>query len=583
VLGLDKGETARLNARDTVVENGVRHARRNLTAEPAFVFFVFTGYHPQCLQGGAGLEAVAFHRPAGFMSTAAKRPVNERLLGASIALAADEEPSRQALAFGDDRWTYAQFDHAIGVVAAGLAAAGVTCGDFVLMAGTARPEALFTLFALARLGAVAVPVLPSSTQYECDAFSAAVHPAATVGDTDFLARTRTGGLRLCWDAGLPDAYCLRPDADLKPVDEWHSAPADPVIVAFTSGTSGRAKAVVLTHQNLYSSVQNAVETLDIGPSDKVLIATPLAHAAVFAGMAQHAWTVRGSVVLAPRFDPELFIDIVREHGVTTTFAVAVMLERLIRTPRWAVIAGSSLRWLLLGGGPAAASLTVAFTEAGITVINSYGLTEASGGVTYARPEEVAEYPRSAGPPGSHIELRIATTDGQAAGRGAAGEIWLRGPSVAQEYLTSDGERTPAADEAGWLRTGDRGMLDHAGRLFVCGRIKDTIVTGGENVEPAEVEDALGAMAGLRDLAVLGLPDPVWGEVVTVVVVLEPGATAGLDDIRTYLQARLARHKIPRRLIVIDALPRTATGKLQRGKLLEAISDSAKGTLDLASG
>ena len=547
MLGLDKGETTRLNARDTVVENGVRHARRNLTAEPAFVFFVFTGYHPQCLQGGAGLEAVAFHRPAGFMSTAAKRPVNERLLGASIALAADEEPSRQALAFGDDRWTYAQFDHAIGVVAAGLAAAGVTCGDFVLMAGTARPEALFTLFALARLGAVAVPVLPSSTQYECDAFSAAVHPAATVGDTDFLARTRTGGLRLCWDAGLPDAYCLRPDADL------------------------------------YSSVQNAVETLDIGPSDKVLIATPLAHAAVFAGMAQHAWTVRGSVVLAPRFDPELFIDIVREHGVTTTFAVAVMLERLIRTPRWAVIAGSSLRWLLLGGGPAAASLTVAFTEAGITVINSYGLTEASGGVTYARPEEVAEYPRSAGPPGSHIELRIATTDGQAAGRGAAGEIWLRGPSVAQEYLTSDGERTPAADEAGWLRTGDRGMLDHAGRLFVCGRIKDTIVTGGENVEPAEVEDALGAMAGLRDLAVLGLPDPVWGEVVTVVVVLEPGATAGLDDIRTYLQARLARHKIPRRLIVIDALPRTATGKLQRGKLLEAISDSAKGTLDLASG
>ena len=336
-----------------------------------------------------------------------QRAVDERLLGASTSTIAAAHPHRQALIFGDQSWSYAEFDHAVGVTAAGLSGAGVSRGDFVLMGATARPEALFTLFALARLGAVVLPVHDSSTDSEVRAVSAAVHLAATVGGADFLRRVGASGLRLCWDAETPDTTPLRPDADLEPVVEWHSAPEDVAIVAFTSGTSGRPKGVVLTHQNLHWGVRSALEMLSIGPDDTVLIATPLAHVAAFAGLPLYAWTVGGTVVLAPRFDPDLFIDAVHERGVTIAFAVAVMLARLVRSPRWTGIAGSTLRWLLVGGGPPAESLIRPFVQAGITLVNSYGMTEASAGVTYARPGDVIESPLSAGRPADHIELRIA--------------------------------------------------------------------------------------------------------------------------------------------------------------------------------
>jgi fatty-acyl-CoA synthase len=502
-----------------------------------------------------------------------QRAVDERLLGASISTIAAAHPHRQALIFGDRSWSYAEFDHAVGVTAAGLSGAGVRRGDFVLMGTTARPEALFTLFALARLGAVLVPVHDSSTESEVRAVSAAVPLAATVGGADFLRRVGASGRRLCWDAETPDTTPLRPDADLEPAVEWHSAPEDVAIVALTSGTSGRPKGVVLTHQNLHWGVRSALETLGIGPDDTVLIATPLAHVAAFAGLPLYAWTVGGTVVLAPRFDPDLFIDAVHECGVTIAFAVAVMLARLVRSPRWTGITGSTLRWLLVGGGPPVESLNRPFLQAGITLVNSYGMTEASAGVTYAGPEDVVESPLSAGRPARHIELRIAETDGRAAGTGVAGEIWLRGPSVAREYLLLDGARIPAVDSAGWLHTGDRGLLDGAGRLFVHGRIDDTIVTGGENVDPAEVEDVLTAMAGVRDVAVVGLPHPEWGELVAAVIVPDAGSTASLDAIRGYLEPRLARHKIPRRLVLADDLPRTATGKLRRAEVVRSIVET----------
>jgi fatty-acyl-CoA synthase len=167
----------------------------------------------------------------------------------------------------------------------------------------------------------------------------------------------------------------------------------------------------------------------------------------------------------------------------------------------------------------------------------------------------------------------AAAPGVAGVAGVAGEILLRGPSVCREYVLPDGTRRPATDEHGWLPTGDRGLLDTAGRLYVSGRMKDTIITGGENVDPAEVEDALSALTGVRDAAVVGLSDPVWGEIVTAVIVPEPGTTIDLEELRLRLGPSLAPHKIPRRVALSDALPRTLTGKVQRGVLLRTISDA----------
>jgi fatty-acyl-CoA synthase len=509
----------------------------------------------------------------GPVSSGTRRPVDDRLLGAHIARFAADTPDRPALLFADRVWTYGGLDRAIRVVTGGLAAAGVHRSAVVLMSGTARPEALCTMFAVARLGAVLVPVQPTLTEPEIGAVCEAVAPLAVVGDADFLARAPSAQRRLSWDPGVPDAGVLDPDEGVPPLDVWDSAPADPAIVAFTSGTSGRPKGVVLTHENLHWSNRDAVETLRLTEDDTILIATPLAHAAVFSGLAQHAWSVGARVVLVPRFDPDIFLDAVERHGVTTAFVVSVMLARLARSPRWATLDGSSLRWLLVGGAPPVESLTVALARSGITAINSYGLTEASGGVTYARPEEVVDHPLSAGVPVPTIELQVIHPDGDAAAPGVTGEILLRGPSVSQEYVLPDGTHRPATDESGWLHTGDRGLVDAAGRLFVSGRQGDLIITGGENVDPAEVEGALSTLTGVRDVAVVGLPDPVWGEIVTAVVVPEPGSSLDLDDLRRRLRASLAPHKIPRRLVLSDGLPRTSTGKVQRRRVLQAIPDA----------
>jgi fatty-acyl-CoA synthase len=493
----------------------------------------------------------------------------ERLLGAHIARIARAEPLRRALVFGDREWSYADVDLAVETAVRRLAALGVRRGDVVLMAGTARPAALFTMFAVARLGAVLVPVHPSSTRPEVAAIAAAASPALTVGDTDFLDRVLPAGPTLRWDA---EDDAASSGADARPVDQWLSDPDDPVIVAFTSGTSGRAKGVVLTHDNLWWSVRNALESLAIGPEDVVLVATPIAHAAVFAGLPQHAWTVGATVVLLPGFDAERFLDAVERHGVTIAFAVSTMLSRLVRSPRWATASGWGLRRVLAGGGPLPEPLARALSGRGVAVINSYGLTEASAGVTYAQPEDADHVPSSAGRPVRHVELRVVDPTGRTVGPGEQGEIWLRGPSLAREYLDPEGRRVPAVDGDGWLHTGDRGLLDRNGRLFVIGRIKDTIVTGGENIDPTEVEDALGSMPGIHEVAVVGVSDPVWGETVTAVIVPEDRAEPSVEDVRRHLDSRLSRHKQPRQVILVDSLPRTPTGKLRRSALSRRIND-----------
>jgi fatty-acyl-CoA synthase len=501
------------------------------------------------------------------------------LFGAHIARWAAEQPQREALVFGDAAWTYGRFDDAIATVAAGLHAAGVRPADTILLAAPTRPEVLFHLFALSRLGAIAVPVHPALTASEISSVAAAVSPAAVVGDADFLARAPGVPRRLSWDDDVPNATTVRPAAGGAVFREWRGVATQAAVIAFTSGTSGRPKGIVLTHENLHRSLRSALERLELTYADTVLVTTPLSHAAVLSGLAQHVWSVGGRVVLAPRFEPDSFVSAVHRHGVTTAFVVGAMLSRIVRSAAWPSLQGSSLRWLLVGGTPPVGSLTVALARAGIAAINSYGLTEAGGGVTYASASEVADHPLSAGPPVRDIELKIKPLDDGSPVHRGIGVICLRGPMVAHDYITTDGERVPVAGDDGWFHTGDRGYRDDAGRLYVIGRIKDTIITGGENVDPAEVEEALNTVPGIRDAAVVGTPDARWGEVVTAVLVTHPGVVVRLDELREQLKGRLAGYKMPRVLIVVDGIPRTSTGKIRRGLLLSIVAGTGTAVND----
>ncbi|MEU4222802.1 AMP-binding protein [Nonomuraea sp. NPDC026600] len=469
--------------------------------------------------------------------------------GSHLVASAAEAGSRVALVFEDRSWTYAELDLAIRRTVRRLADGGVGKGDRVVMLGAARPEALITLFATTRMGAVLVPVHPHMTGHEVAVICEETSPRAIVADHGLEG----GGLHLTWDdLEGGDAATHEPQVP---------AGSDIALIPFTSGTSGRPKGVALTHDNLHWSMANGMDRLPVGEDDVTLVATPLAHVAVLGGLPQYTWARRGIVVLAPRFDPGLFTDLVRDHEVTAAFAVPAMLALLARHPRFATADLDSLRWVLAGGSPALSSTTTRLFERGIRVVNSYGLTESSAGVTYSGPDDS---PTFVGRPVPHVELRVVDLDGTPVPVGDVGEIWLRGPSVAAAYWTRTGPR-PATDPGGWFHTGDRGRYDAHGRLEVAGRAKDTIITGGENVDPAEVENALADLPGILEVAVGGSPDPLWGEVVTAYVV--PGTyEPSLDDLRRHLDDRLARHKWPRRLCVVQALPRGATGKLQRQRL-----------------
>ncbi|GKQ40768.1 class I adenylate-forming enzyme family protein [Streptomyces sp. A012304] len=478
--------------------------------------------------------------------------------GAHLVVSTAEVGSRTALVFEDRRWSYGELDLAVRRTVAHLDKAGVRRGDRVVMQGVARPEALITLFAVTRMGAVLVPLHPQVTGSELAVICEETGPAAVIADESFPAST---GLRLPWadlnpDADGPEALACDPPAG-----------SDIAVIAFTSGTSGRPKGVALTHDNLYWSMLNGLARLPLGEEDTALVSTPLAHVAVLGGLPQCTWARRGTVVLAPRFDPDLFFDLVREHRVTCAFAVPAMSALLARHPRFDGGDLDSLRWILSGGSPAQSATREMFRARGVGVVNSYGLTETSAGVTYSALDDAAT---STGRPVPHVELTVVDATGSPAPAGAPGEVWVRGPSVAAEYWTAAGP-IPVTDAEGWFHSGDRGRLDAEGRLEVVGRVKDTIITGGENVDPAEVENALADLPGVVEVAVSGTPDPVWGELVTAFLVSEAGEPS-LDDVRAHLDGRLARHKWPRRLRVVPALPRGATGKLQRQRLNTLLGD-----------
>ncbi|MFF3335299.1 class I adenylate-forming enzyme family protein [Streptomyces sp. NPDC002888] len=497
--------------------------------------------------------------------------------GAHLVTSAAEAGSRPALVFTDRSWTYAELDLAVRRTVARLDKFGVRRGDRVVMQGAARPEALITLFAVTRMGAVLVPVHPQVTGGELAVFCAETAPCAVVADEGFPGADDVPAVHLTWDD-------LHGEEAVDGLDIEPPAGFDTAIIAFTSGTSGRPKGVALTHDNLHWSMAGGLSRLPVGEGDVALVSTPLAHVAVLGGLPQYTWARRGTVVLAPRFDPDLFLDLVRDHEVTCAFAVPAMTALLTRHPRFAAGEPRTLRWILSGGSPAQSATRALLHGHGIGVVNSYGLTETSAGVTYSAPD-VPDVPDardfagsgiepaiSAGPPVPHVELRIVDETGAPAPDGSAGEIWVRGPSVTSAYWTAVGPR-PATDPDGWFRSGDRGRIDPRGRLEVVGRVKDTIITGGENVDPAEVENALTDLPGVVEVAVSGAPHPVWGEIVTAFVVTETGEpTPDLDDVRAHLDGRLTRHKWPRRLCVVPALPRGATGKLQRARLSTLLDD-----------
>jgi len=466
-------------------------------------------------------------------------------------------PSHPALITGAGEISYAELDQRVDGVASSLAAIGVGAGDRVAILAQNSVEFVEIVHALPRLGAVLVPLNLRLTASELawQLGDAGVRVLLADESTRALAVDAANGASLPTPAmlPLPPAQASTGMREEHDEDEIHS-------IIYTSGTTGRPKGAMLTFGNFWASAVGSMLNLGLHADDRWLACMPLFHVGGLSILLRSA--IYGTtVVLHPGFDEREVARSLRRDGITLISVVATMLQRVLDVDNGS--APPSLRVVLTGGGPVPRPLLQRALDRGYPVVQTYGLTEAASQVATLAPADALARAGSAGKPLLTARLRIDAAPGE------PGEILVAGPVVIPGYLNQP-EATAAAIRDGWLHSGDIGRLDADGYLYVLDRRDDLIVTGGENVYPAEVESALMAHPDVEAAAVVAVPDPSWGQAVgAAIVTTKPVEAAELDQ---WIRTQVAGYKAPRRYMTLDALPMTANGKVQRHVVRQLFTD-----------
>ncbi len=444
-------------------------------------------------------------------------------------------PQRLALIGSGRRWTYHELDLEVVHWAGELADRGVRKGDRVALVCGNRPEFVFLVHALARLGATCVPLNTRWTEAEIRPVLEDVDPRLVISGPASPS------------APLPYARGERVLLDGEAVQA----------ILFTSGTTGRPKGAELTVANFAASARASANNLGGDPDQRWLACLPLYHVGGLAMLIRCAW-YGAALVVHERFDPDAAIALMEREGVTHLSLVEPGLAQLLEASRSRPFS-SLLKAALIGGGPVSPELLDRARSALLPVLHTYGLTEATSQVTTERMDTADG--RTAGTPLNGVSVRIVDADGRGVAAGRPGEIEVRGPTVMRGYW-ADEVATSAAFRNGWLRTMDIGSLDEQGRLTVFARRSDLILSGGENVYPAEVERALALHPQIAVAAVIAQPDLKWGQVPVAAFVAHHGSPSR-DELERHCRSRLAGFKVPKRFVQLDSLPKQATGKLDR--------------------
>ena len=484
-------------------------------------------------------------------------------------------PNRRALTFEGKTATYAEMQARFDRLAGALRKNGVCRGDRVAFIGFNQPTFFDTMFAAARLGAIFVPLNFRLTGPELDYIinDAGVHTIVA----DSAHRPLIDGIR----ANLPCRHFVSADKDAEgwpsietftarvtPLREGEPTDADDVaVIMYTSGTTGRPKGAMLTHGNLWWSAAMGMLAADAYEDDVTLVVAPLFHIGGLNVTTLAALQKGAEVVLHRGFDPNRWIEDVQKYKVKSAFAVPAMLLMVSQNPAFATADLSSLRIIMCGGAPVPEPLLHLYAKRGVPVNQGYGLTETAPSLTLLTSEWGAKKLGSAGTPGFFMDVALMDGEGKfLKAPGERGEVVCRGPNVMKGYWNKPEATAAAIDPAGWFHTGDVGYFDEDGFLYICDRVKDMIITGGENVYPAEVEAVLYAHPAIAEVAVLGQPDEKWGEAVVAVAALKPGQSLNLEGLRAWASERLARYKLPSRFEVVEALPRNPAGKVLKFEL-----------------
>ncbi len=484
-------------------------------------------------------------------------------------------PNRRALTFEGKTATYGEMQDRFDRLAAALRRGGVCRGDRVAFIGFNQPAFFETMFAAARLGAIFVPLNFRLTGPELDYIinDAGVHTIVA----DSAHRGVIEGIRV----RLPCKQYLSADADAEgwpSLDMYTSGvapleagepigPGEVAVIMYTSGTTGRPKGAMLTHDNIWWNNSMALLTVDTYENDVTLVVAPLFHIGGLNVTTLAAFQKGAEVVLHRGFDPARWIEDVAKYKVTTAFAVPAMLLAVSQNPVFESADFASLRMVMCGGAPVPEPLLHLYGERGVPVNQGYGLTETAPMVTFLTSEWSTKKLGSAGKAGFFIDVALVDAEGKfVTTPGARGEVVCRGPNIMKGYWNKPEATAAAIDAAGWFHTGDVGYLDEDGFLYICDRVKDMIISGGENVYPAEVEAVLYAHPAIAEVAVVGQPDEKWGEAVFAIAALKPGSSLTLEELRAWGTERLARYKLPSRFETIEALPRNPAGKVLKFEL-----------------
>ena len=486
---------------------------------------------------------------------------------------ADFQPDKTAIRFEGTDIAYADFDDRIRRVAVFLRGdLGVSRGDRVAYLGLNSPDMLALMFACARLGAILVPLnwrlAPPEHLYILQNCGAKV----LFCEPEFADGTKTidDGLTSCRVVAMADEFEALAAAAAGDARDPDAGPDDAVLIVYTSGTTGRPKGAVLTQNAITFNAINSIAMHDMTGNDIVFTNLPMFHVGGLNIQTTPALHAGATVVMHRRFDPDATVRVIAEHRPTLMILVPALMAAIQQHADWEKIDFSSLRAINTGSTTIPMSLVDAYLDRGVPIIQVYGSTETAPIAIHQRIPDAWTTKGSTGRAALHCDAAIFDQQGNVLAANERGEIVVRGPNIMREYW-DDPQATADVLKDGWFHTGDIGHVDDAGLFYVDDRVKDVIISGSENIYPAELEMVLDRCGDIAEAAVVGRADDKWGEVPVAVIVPGNGVDLTREAVFGLFEGELARFKHPHDVIFMESLPRNVMGKVLKFELREMVS------------
>ncbi|MGB5932522.1 MAG: long-chain fatty acid--CoA ligase [Anaerolineae bacterium] len=455
---------------------------------------------------------------------------------------------------------------------------GIRKGDRVSIYAMNRVEYLDALFACNKLGAILHVINWRLKVRELEPMINDVAPRVLLYSQEFSSQVDALRPRLATveqfigldqvtndqDPHWPTERSNWPKTQLLPVElDWE----DPWVICYTGGTTGLPKGAILHYRSITANSVNTILSWGLRPDDVIPQYVPFFHTGGLNCLTTPLVHLGGTNIICAGFDIDQLFDQIQELKVTFFFAVPTMFLTMIQHPRWESLDLSNVRLVMAGGGPCPTVVYEAFCEKGVEFKSGYGLTEAGPNTFWLPTEEVKSKMGSVGRPLFHIDVKLVDEAGEEIGPNDVGHLLIRGLHLFGGYWNRP-EATAEAVVDGWLHTGDLARRDEDGCYYIVGRLKDMIKSGGENIYPTEVEDLMHSHPAIVEAVLIPVPDPKWGEVGRAIIVLKPGARLTQADLIDWLREQMAHYKVPKSVVFVDALPKTAANKVDKRQLIE---------------